>query len=110
MRDDEKSTPPPSYEDVTEMKNVMKVKSIDEKDLNSKQDKSKDESKNNDEKDKKEEPEIPPVGVIELFKFATPLDTFLIIFGILVSFIMGVAMPVLCILFGDTLQVNNLLI
>ena len=40
------------------------------------------------------------------FKFATPLDTFLIVFGLLVSFSMGAAMPVLCILFGDTLQVG----
>ena len=40
------------------------------------------------------------------FKFATPLDTFLIVFGLLVSFSMGAAMPVLCILFGDTLQVS----
>ena len=41
------------------------------------------------------------------FKFATPLDTFLIVFGLLVSFSMGAAMPVLCILFGDTLQVGT---
>ena len=39
------------------------------------------------------------------FKFAKPLDTFLIIFGLLVAFAMGAAMPILCILFGDTLQV-----
>ena len=41
------------------------------------------------------------------FKYATPLDTFLIIFGLLVSLAMGAAMPILCILFGDTLQVKE---
>ena len=107
MRDDEKSTPPPSYEDVTEMKNVVKVKAIDEKDVNSKENKSKNEKKKDEGEDNTEEPEIPPVGVIEVFKFATPLDAFLIIIGILISFIMGIAMPILCILFGDTLQVNS---
>ena len=42
------------------------------------------------------------------FKFSTPLDTFLIIFGISLAFSMGSAMPILCILFGDTLQVRNM--
>merc|ERR1719483_1975780 len=46
----------------------------------------------------------PPVGLIELFKFSTPLDTFLIIFGLTLAFSCGSAMPILCILFGDTLQ------
>merc|ERR1719483_632172 len=46
----------------------------------------------------------PPVGLIELFKFSTPLDTFLIIFGLTLAFSCGSAIPILCILFGDTLQ------
>ena len=41
------------------------------------------------------------------FKFSTGLDKFLIIFGLLVAFSMGVSMPILCILFGDTLQVST---
>ena len=38
------------------------------------------------------------------FKFSTPLDAFLIIFGVTLAFGCGSAMPILCILFGDTLQ------
>ena len=126
-RGDVKKTPPPSYDDVVEMKNVVKVKEADNiDDSNKKSDGVKDEKEKKDEnKDKPAEPEDPPVGVFELvktkfklkilithllfqFKYATPLDTFLIIFGLLVSLAMGAAMPILCILFGDTLQVRKL--
>ena len=71
---------------------------------------------------KAEPPGPPPIGLIELvifasssnfqflthslqFKFSTPLDTFLIIFGLSMALACGSSMPILCILFGDTLQV-----
>lgn len=38
------------------------------------------------------------------FKFSTPLDAFLVIFGLTVAFGCGSSMPLLCITFGDTLQ------
>jgi len=63
--------------------------------------------KKEDEKEKEEEegpPVPPPVGLIELFKFSTPLDAFLVIFGLTVAFGCGSSMPLLCITFGDTLQ------
>ena len=40
------------------------------------------------------------------FKFSTPLDAFLVIFGLTVAFGCGSSMPLLCITFGDTLQVT----
>ena len=69
-----------------------------------------------------EPPGPPPIGLIELvrfasssnfqyltpalqFKFSTPLDAFLIIFGLSMALACGSSMPILCILFGDTLQV-----
>ena len=119
-RGDVKKTPPPSYDDVVEMTNVVKVKESD--DSKKGDDGKDDKDKKGGKEDKPAEPEDPPVGVFELvmifklksyhltsffqFKYAKPLDTFLIIFGLLVSSAMGAAMPILCILFGDTLQVN----
>merc|ERR1712226_1561912 len=68
-----------------------------------KEDKEKKEEK--EEKDEEEGPPAPPpVGLIELFKFSTPLDAFLVIFGLTVAFGCGSSMPLLCITFGDTLQ------
>ena len=72
------------------------------------------------EETKSEPPGPPPIGLIELvrfafsfsfdkktlqFKFSTPLDAFLIIFGLGMALACGSSMPILCILFGDTLQV-----
>ena len=71
---------------------------------------------------KAEPPGPPPIGLIELvwfvscfhfqfltqylqFKFSTPLDAFLIIFGLSMALACGSSMPILCVLFGDTLQV-----
>ena len=60
-------TPPPSYEDTVEMKNVIKVKSAEgDKTTENKDDpdeKTKEEEK---EKEKEKEEEFPPVGVLEL--------------------------------------------
>jgi len=56
------------------------------------------------EETKAEPPGPPPIGLIELFKFSTPLDAFLIIFGLSMALACGSSMPILCILFGDTLQ------
>ena len=69
-RGDVKKTPPPSYDDVVEMKNVVKVKEADNiEDSNKKSDGVKDEKEKKDEnKDKPSEPEDPPVGVFELVK------------------------------------------
>ena len=39
------------------------------------------------------------------FKYAKPLDVFLIVFGLVLAFGSGSAMPIMCIMFGDTLQV-----
>ena len=69
-RGDVKKTPPPSYDDVVEMKNVVKVKEADNiEDSNKKSDGVKVEKEKKDEnKDKPSEPEDPPVGVFELVK------------------------------------------
>ena len=78
--------------------------------------------KDGKEDTKAEPPGPPPIGLIELvrfasssnfqyltpalqFKFSTPLDAFLIIFGLSMALACGSSMPILCILFGDTLQV-----
>ena len=67
-RGEVKKTPPPSYDDVVEMKNVVKVKEADNiGDSNKKSDDVKDEKKD-EKKDKPAEPEDPPVGVFELVK------------------------------------------
>ena len=75
-----------------------------------------------EENTKAEPPGPPPIGLIELvrfasrsnsnyltqslqFKFSTPVDAFLIIFGLSMALACGCSMPILCILFGDTLQV-----
>merc|ERR1740123_2769727 len=77
-------------------------------DANKNEDVSKgDKEKKEETKEKKEEegpPALPPVGLIKLFKFSTPLDAFLVIFGLTVAFGCGSSMPLLCITFGDTLQ------
>ena len=40
------------------------------------------------------------------FKFASPLDTFLIVVALTIAFGCGSFIPIFTILFGDTLQVN----
>jgi len=62
--------------------------------------KTKDEGK----EEKTEAPTLPPIGLMALFKFATPLDTFLILSGLLMAFICGSAMPIFTIFFGTVLQ------
>ena len=62
-RCDIKKTPPPSYDDVVEMTNVVKVKEADGVDGKNGTD-GKD--KKDGKEDKPAEPEDPPVGVIEL--------------------------------------------
>ena len=65
-RCDNKKTPPPSYDDVVEMTNVVKVKEADggnsKKGVDGKDGKDKKDGK----EDKPAEPEDPPVGVFEL--------------------------------------------
>ncbi len=41
------------------------------------------------------------------FKYAKPLDIFLIVFGLVLAFGSGSAMPIMCIMFGDVLQVGH---
>ena len=64
-------------------------------------------TKDEGEEEKKEGPALPPIGLIELFKFATPMDTFLILSGLFMAFICGSAMPVFTIFFGTVLQVSR---
>ena len=63
---DSNVTPPPSYEDTVEMKNVIHVKTSDA-DIRNEKTKT-DKSTKEDDKDKEEEkePELAPVGVFEL--------------------------------------------
>ena len=68
-RGDVKKTPPPSYDDVVEMTNVVKVKEAGYIDDNKKSDDGKDVKNKKDEKEEKPaEPEDPPVGVFELVR------------------------------------------
>ena len=69
-RGEVKKTPPPSYDDVVEMTNVVKVKeAFHDGDSNKKSEDGKDEKEKKDGKeDKPAEPEDPPVGVFELVK------------------------------------------
>jgi len=100
-------TPPPTYAAVIGGESVEMVETKGE-DIKKKEGVSKmDKGKKEDEKEKEAEegpPVPPPVGLIELFKFSTPLDAFLVIFGLTVAFGCGSSMPLLCITFGDTLQ------
>lgn len=59
-------------------------------------------------KSKKEEkentqtiPDLPPVSFFTLFRFATPMDYFLIFLAVLGSCGTGVCFPIMLILFGD---------
>ena len=66
---DKNKTPPPSYEAVVEMKNVVKVKPADpqEEDKDGKEGSSKEDKDR--KKEKPAEPEDPPVGVLELVSY-----------------------------------------
>ena len=126
------NTPPPSYNSWVEPGKSSNDKKINienktaDIDNVSNSGKKKNGKKNEDTEEKeKGSADPPPVGLIELvnpfyfflfrptlllhlfqFRFSTPLDTFLIIFGVTLAFSCGSAMPILCILFGDTLQVH----
>lgn len=82
-RGDVKKSPPPSYDDVVEMTNVVKVKeAVHAGDSNKISDNGKEEKEKKDGKeDKPAEPEDPPVGVFELVKNNLRLEfKFLVIF------------------------------
>merc|ERR1719507_1375897 len=100
-------TPPPTYAAVIGGESVEMNETRGD-DAKKNEDVSKmDEKKKEEKKEKEEEegpPVPPPVGLIELFKFSTPLDAFLVIFGLTVAFRCRSSMPLLCITFGDTLQ------
>ena len=66
---DKNKTPPPSYEAVVEMKNVVKVKPADpqEEDKDGKEGSSKEDK--DGKKEKLAEPEDSPVGVLELVSY-----------------------------------------
>jgi len=57
--------------------------------------------------DEKKPPEVPPVGVFHLFKFATAGDKFLIFIGIVSAVACGVAFPFMFFLFGTVTSVFN---
>ena len=100
-RNEEDRTPPPSYtEVVTKGKDDMEMKQIEKKKEKGDKEKDKDDKKSDEEEEARE----PPVGLIELFKFCTPFEAFLVIFGLTLSFSLGSAMPVMTIMFGQTLQ------
>jgi len=109
-----KESEPPSYDSLTlqsmtstnEVPNPQKQMANDGKATNSNSETKpvEGEKEEGSKEDKEKKSEVPPVGLIELFKFATPLDVFLIIFGVTLAFCCGSCMPILCILFGDTLQ------
>merc|ERR1711892_975761 len=107
-------TQPPSYDSLV-LQSVTSVNdnNLPDKEVSTAWNETVNDEKNLDKADKKdkddkeeneESSDSPPVGLIELFKFSTPLDAFLIIFGVTLAFGCGSAMPILCILFGDTLQ------
>ncbi|KAJ3070700.1 ATP-binding cassette, sub-B (MDR TAP), member 4, partial [Quaeritorhiza haematococci] len=75
--------------------------------------KNKDDTKNNNGDDesepdatqaKKQDPPAPKVSVISLFRFASPLDKFLIFVGSITAASLGAALPVMTIVFGDLLN------
>ncbi len=69
---DVKKSLPPSYDDVVEMTNVVKVKeAVHDGDSNKKGDNGKDEKEKKDGENKPADPEDPPVGVFELVTFYT---------------------------------------
>ena len=80
----------------------------------------KEEKEEGDKKEDESDP-TPSVGLFELvkqmkvaaclknifqFKFASPMDTFLIVVALTIAFGCGSFIPIFTILFGDTLQVN----
>ncbi|KAH7101159.1 multidrug resistance protein 1 [Auriculariales sp. MPI-PUGE-AT-0066] len=60
-----------------------------------------------DDKDKvvdKTELQLPPVPFFSLFRFATPFETFLNVFGIVCAIAAGASQPLMTLLFGDLTQ------
>ncbi|XP_071802901.1 ATP-dependent translocase ABCB1-like isoform X2 [Asterias amurensis] len=52
-----------------------------------------------DDKDKK--PDIPPVGFLKLYRFATAFDIFITLIAVLASLAQGLSFPLLLLFFGD---------
>ena len=63
----------------------------------------KDGKKKKKKKDKEEppKPEIPPVPFFDLFRYASPTDYVLLVFGTLGAIGTGICFPLMLILFGD---------
>lgn len=62
-------------------------------------------NKKDKDKDKKEEPAIPPVPYLHLFRFATTRDKFLAIVAFLAAAVCGASMPLMVIFFGRVTDV-----
>ncbi|KAJ8025239.1 Multidrug resistance protein 1A [Holothuria leucospilota] len=64
------------------------------------------EKSDGDEKEKKEEEdkEVPPVGVISMFRFASTVDILLMLVGTLAALAHGSALPLVLVFFGDVVD------
>ncbi|XP_035688026.1 ATP-dependent translocase ABCB1-like isoform X7 [Branchiostoma floridae] len=62
------------------------------------------EKKEGEDEEKKKEDDVKPIGVFEVWKFADKLDIFFIILGTISAIGLGVTLPLMIIVFGDTLD------
>ncbi|CAH1238854.1 ABCB1 [Branchiostoma lanceolatum] len=57
-----------------------------------------------EDEEKKKEDDVKPIGVFEVWKFADKLDIFFIILGTISAIGLGISLPLMIIVFGDTLD------
>ncbi|XP_078573255.1 ATP-dependent translocase ABCB1-like isoform X7 [Branchiostoma floridae x Branchiostoma japonicum] len=62
------------------------------------------EKKEGEDEEKKKEDDVKPIGVFEVWKFADKLDILFIILGTISAIGLGVSLPLMIIVFGDTLD------
>ncbi|XP_045621631.1 ATP-dependent translocase ABCB1 [Procambarus clarkii] len=73
---------------------------IDGDDLKKNNKKKKSKNKD-DEEEEKDKNQLPPVPMLQLFRYSSLIEKWLMIAGILASFLAGICMPAMFILFGD---------
>ena len=61
-------------------------------------------NKGDDDDDKKEKDSPPPVKFLQLYRFASQLDTALVVIGVVTACIASCGLPILMVLFGDMLN------
>ncbi|XP_078702922.1 ATP-dependent translocase ABCB1-like isoform X6 [Branchiostoma floridae x Branchiostoma belcheri] len=61
-------------------------------------------TKEGEEEEKKKEDDVKPIGVFEVWKFADKLDILFIILGTISAIGLGISLPLMIIVFGDTLD------